>query len=77
MTEAVEVNFDGLVGLTHNFGGLSHGNIASATNKNQISSPKPVSYTHLDVYKRQDGDLECLLHLMLRKAFWRANAKTS
>mgnify|MGYP006194961147 CR=1 FL=1 len=29
MTRAVEVNFDGLVGPTHNYAGLSHGNIAS------------------------------------------------
>ena len=48
MTEAVEVNFDGLVGLTHNFGGLSHGNIASATNKNQISSPKQAALEGLE-----------------------------
>jgi len=24
-----EVNFDGLIGPTHNYGGLSHGNVAS------------------------------------------------
>lgn len=40
MTDAIEVNFDGLVGLTHNYGGLSHGNIASQTNQAQISHPK-------------------------------------
>ncbi|HCP65017.1 MAG TPA: hypothetical protein DIU09_10565, partial [Hyphomonadaceae bacterium] len=27
---AFEANFDGLVGLTHNYGGLSAGNLASA-----------------------------------------------
>lgn len=37
---AVEANFDGLVGLTHNYGGLSHGNLASANNQGEISRPK-------------------------------------
>lgn len=35
-----EVNFDGLVGPTHNYGGLSAGNIASMTHKGLKSSPK-------------------------------------
>ena len=38
--DVYEVNFDGLVGLTHNYSGLSFGNIASSTNKAAISSPK-------------------------------------
>tara|TARA_R110002073_G_scaffold336036_2_gene529974 strand:+ start:1577 stop:2917 length:1341 start_codon:yes stop_codon:yes gene_type:complete len=37
---AVEANFDGLVGPTHNYGGLSDGNLASARNKGLISSPR-------------------------------------
>ena len=37
---AVEVNFDGLIGPTHNYGGLSHGNIASANNAMRVSKPK-------------------------------------
>lgn len=37
---AVEANFDGLVGPTHNYGGLSDGNLASAKNKGLISSPR-------------------------------------
>lgn len=40
MPEAVEVNFDGLIGPTHHYGGLSHGNVASATHRYQKSSPK-------------------------------------
>lgn len=40
MTKAVEVNFDGLVGNTHNYAGLSFGNVASSSNKGQASSPK-------------------------------------
>ena len=35
-----EINFDGLVGPTHHYGGLSHGNIASTNHKAQISNPK-------------------------------------
>lgn len=35
-----EANFDGLVGPTHNYGGLSFGNLASSTNANQVSNPK-------------------------------------
>lgn len=39
MTTA-EVNFDGLVGPTHNYGGLSVGNVASMTSKDGTSNPK-------------------------------------
>lgn len=36
----VEMNFDGLVGPTHNYAGLSHGNIASSKHKGQIANPQ-------------------------------------
>lgn len=35
-----EVNFDGLVGPTHNYAGLSFGNVASQSNANAVSSPR-------------------------------------
>ena len=35
-----EVNFDGLVGPTHNYAGLSYGNVASLNNASESSSPK-------------------------------------
>lgn len=35
-----EVNFDGLVGPTHNYAGLSFGNVASQSNAKASSSPK-------------------------------------
>ncbi|MFC7290654.1 N-succinylarginine dihydrolase [Hirschia litorea] len=35
-----EINIDGLVGPTHNYGGMSFGNLASKSNKGQISTPK-------------------------------------
>jgi succinylarginine dihydrolase len=38
--KAWEVNFDGLVGPTHNYGGLSVGNIAAAANAMAESSPR-------------------------------------
>ncbi len=37
---AVEVNFDGLVGPTHNYGGLAHGNVASQSNAGDVSNPR-------------------------------------
>jgi succinylarginine dihydrolase len=35
-----EINFDGIVGPTHNYAGLAHGNVASAGNKRKQSNPK-------------------------------------
>lgn len=35
-----EANFDGLVGPTHNYAGLSYGNVASLSNASASSSPK-------------------------------------
>ena len=37
---AHEVNFDGLVGPTHNYGGLSLGNLASMRNLGDASNPQ-------------------------------------
>ncbi len=37
--DTFEVNFDGIVGPTHNYSGLSHGNIASISSKAVISNP--------------------------------------
>ncbi|MCE0495855.1 N-succinylarginine dihydrolase [Vibrio salinus] len=37
---AYEVNFDGLVGLTHNYAGLSFGNVASTSHKNAVANPR-------------------------------------
>lgn len=38
--KAYEVNFDGLVGLTHHYAGLSFGNVASTSNKRSVANPK-------------------------------------
>ena len=36
----VEINFDGLVGPSHNYAGLSRGNLASTRNAGQLSEPR-------------------------------------
>ncbi len=43
-----EVNFDGLVGPTHNYAGLSFGNVASAKHKALTSSPKKAALQGLE-----------------------------
>lgn len=41
MSEAlIEVNFDGIVGPTHSYRGLSYGNVASEKNRGAVASPK-------------------------------------
>ena len=35
-----EINFDGLIGPTHNYAGLSYGNMASAKHQHKASSPR-------------------------------------
>lgn len=40
MSATYEVNFDGLVGPTHNFAGLSHGNVASMKHRGLVSRPR-------------------------------------
>lgn len=37
---AVEINFDGLIGPTHNYAGLSEGNLASARNRDTVARPR-------------------------------------
>lgn len=44
---AREVNFDGLVGPTHNYAGLSYGNVASAENARRPSSPRRAAHEGL------------------------------
>ncbi len=49
---AVEVNYDGLIGPTHNYGGLSEGNIASQKNADHVSRPKFAALQGLEKMKR-------------------------
>jgi succinylarginine dihydrolase len=51
MKQAFEVNFDGIVGPTHNYSGLSYGNTASQMNQNKISNPKEAALQGLEKMK--------------------------
>ncbi|MFL5812524.1 MAG: N-succinylarginine dihydrolase [Bdellovibrionia bacterium] len=48
MARAYEVNFDGLVGPTHNYSGLSLGNIASTGNRASVSNPQEAALQGLE-----------------------------
>lgn len=39
-SRGIEINFDGLVGPTHNYAGLSFGNVASASNRDRTARPR-------------------------------------
>lgn len=43
-----EINFDGIVGPSHNYGGLSLGNLASQRNAGQVSQPRAAALQGLD-----------------------------
>jgi succinylarginine dihydrolase len=43
-----EFNFDGIVGPTHNYSGLSYGNIASTSHKNVPSHPRAAALQGLE-----------------------------
>lgn len=47
----VEANFDGIVGPTHNYSGLSYGNIASKQNQYSVSNPKEAALQGLEKMK--------------------------
>lgn len=49
---AVEANFDGLVGPTHNYAGLSWGNVASKSNVNAVANPREAALQGLAKMKR-------------------------
>lgn len=51
MINVYEVNFDGLVGLTHNYSGLSPDNKASSSNKGLVSHPKKAALQGLEKMK--------------------------
>ncbi|MBL8549530.1 MAG: N-succinylarginine dihydrolase [Hyphomonadaceae bacterium] len=49
---AVEINFDGLVGPTHNYAGLSEGNLASERNRDMVSRPRAAALQGLAKMRR-------------------------
>jgi succinylarginine dihydrolase len=52
MIAAEEINFDGLVGPTHNYAGLSEGNLASARNRDLVSRPRAAALQGLAKMRR-------------------------
>jgi succinylarginine dihydrolase len=48
---STEINFDGIVGPTHNYAGLSWGNVASIKNKQSISNPREAALQGLEKMK--------------------------
>src|SRR5512146_439319 len=46
-----EVNFDGLVGPTHNYAGLAYGNFASQKSKGEVSNPRAAALEGLKKMK--------------------------
>lgn len=50
-SEACEVNFDGIVGPTHNYSGLSYGNTASQNNRSKTSNPREAALQGLEKMK--------------------------
>lgn len=47
-----EINIDGLVGPTHNYGGMSFGNLASKSNQGLVSNPKGAALQGLDKMRK-------------------------
>lgn len=48
MRDATEVNFDGLIGPTHTYAGLSHGNVASMSHRGAVSHPREAALQGLE-----------------------------
>lgn len=58
-----EVNFDGLIGPTHNYSGLSHGNLASQSHAAMVSYPKAAALQGI-------GKMRSLIALGYRQGFF-------
>src|SRR4051794_2172380 len=44
----IEINFDGIIGPSHNYAGLSIGNVASMTHGGQVSQPRAAALQGID-----------------------------
>ncbi len=51
----IEINFDGLVGPSHNYAGLSLGNLASASNAGEVSYPRAAALQGLSKMRHNIG----------------------
>jgi succinylarginine dihydrolase len=49
-----EINFDGIVGPSHNYAGLSLGNLASSHNAGRVSQPRAVAKLRRHSSSRRD-----------------------
>ena len=58
-----EINFDGIIGPTHNYAGLSRGNIASAANAGDVSQPRAAALQGIEKMRHN-------LALGLRQGFF-------
>lgn len=67
-----EINFDGLVGPTHNYSGLAYGNVASLKYANQVSNPKEAALQGLNKMQTLAalGLTQALLPPQERPAIW-------
>ena len=68
---AYEVNFDGLIGPSHNYGGLSDGNLASATHAGAVSNPREAALQGLEKMRAllQQGLIQGVLPPLPRPNF--------
>src|SRR3954463_36659 len=71
MQAAREFNFDGLVGPSHNYAGLSFGNVASFSNVKSASNPKQAALQGLAKMRAlaQRGFAQALLPPQFRPNF--------
>jgi succinylarginine dihydrolase len=60
---AIEINFDGLIGPTHNYAGLSLGNVASAANAGSTARPRAAALQGI-------GKMRLLMSLGLVQGFF-------
>lgn len=69
--DLIEINFDGLVGPTHHYGGLGLGNLASLTHAGQISNPRAAALQGIDKIERlmAEGARQAVLPPLMRPHF--------
>jgi len=70
---ALEANYDGLIGPTHNYAGLSPGNVASTRHGGMVSHPRAAARQGLEKMRRllEFGLVQGLLPPQERPALWR------
>ncbi len=69
---AAEANFDGLIGMTHNYAGLAAGNLASQNSAGRISNPKAAALQGIAKMEiiAALGVTQCFLPPHERPAMW-------